>query len=197
MDNRGVNLFNKIAPVYALFFKLQQRNFRRTIDTARPQLDVRQYETALDVGCGTGALCSVLAEQGLAVTGMDPAARMLAAARKRSENRNVSFVRADARSPFPFDDDRFDLVFASYVAHGLFAPERLRMYSEMRRVAREKVIIHDYNDVRHPLTTIVERMEGGDYERFIVVAEDELRTVFSDVTVIQVSARGAWYVCTP
>ncbi|HSK69005.1 MAG TPA: class I SAM-dependent methyltransferase, partial [Candidatus Limnocylindria bacterium] len=88
--------------------------------------------------------------------------------------------------------------------HGMQPEERLRIYREMARVTSHKVIIHDFNKKRGLLTTILEKMEGGDYFRFIHVAEDEMRACgagegkcFDNVEVFPVATRVSWYVCTP
>ena len=50
----------------------------------------------LDVGCGTGLLACELAARGHEVTGADPAAAMLAVARRRPGGRRVRWIKADA-----------------------------------------------------------------------------------------------------
>jgi ubiquinone/menaquinone biosynthesis C-methylase UbiE len=50
----------------------------------------------LDVGCGTGLLACELAARGHDVTGADPAAAMLAVARRRPDGALVRWVEADA-----------------------------------------------------------------------------------------------------
>lgn len=197
-------LFNTIAPIYALFYKSQKRSFRRVIARSEKDLDIGVFDTILDVGCGTGALCSVLFEKGLEVTGIDPAEKMLKFARRISGNRGIDFIRADVLETLPFANHTFDAAIASYVAHGLRADERKRMYKEMSRVSKKAVIIHDYNANRSPMTSLIEWLERGDYFRFIRVAEQEMRhcvsdmeECFSEVRVINVDRRAAWYICTP
>lgn len=197
-------MFDTIAPVYALFFKSQQKSFRSAIERAKKELDISAFDAVIDVGCGTGALCSVLREKGLAVTGIDPAEKMLEIARKKPENKGIEFVRANVLEMLPFADRSFDLSMASFVAHGLRVDERKRMYVEMSRVTRSKVVIYDYNSSRSPLTSLVEWLERGDYFQFIKVNEDGLRQCvsemnecFSEVRIIDVDQRAAWYICTP
>ncbi len=205
MSKKNSNfLFNTIAPVYALFYKSQKRSFRQVLERAKKDLDISAFDTMLDVGCGTGALCSVLFEKGLAVTGIDPAEKMLKIARKNPENKGIDFIRADVLEKLPFADHEFDVSIASYVAHGLRTDERKRMYAEMSRVSKKAVIIHDYNANRSPMTSLIEWLERGDYFRFIRVAEKEMRQCvsdmeecFSEVRVINVDRRAAWYICTP
>ena len=62
MAKNSRSLFNTIAPVYNLFFTYQRKRFIETFAEIKPGFDISQFKTALDVGCGTGALCSVLNE---------------------------------------------------------------------------------------------------------------------------------------
>lgn len=204
MAKNSNRLFNTIAPIYGLFYDRQKSRYRSVIDQSSEGLDLASFDTVLDVGCGTGALCSVLHGKGLAVTGIEPAQKMLNIAQKQPENRNITFVRADVLDKLPFADKSFDISIASYVAHGLQKNERKQMYAEMSRVTRHKVIIYDYNQTRGLLTTLVEWLERGDYFHFIKQAKDEMEQCvsemtecFSEVKVIDVDAKAAWYIGTP
>lgn len=60
--------------------------------------------SVLDVGCGTGCLALLLAERGLAVVGVDPAAASLAVARAKPGAEQVRWVRGEvAATDGPFD----------------------------------------------------------------------------------------------
>jgi len=197
-------LFNAIAPFYGLFYNAQKKHYTKIIEDMSSKLDLTAFNTVLDVGCGTGALCSVLNEMGLEVTGVDPAEKMLNIARNKPENKTIRFIKANAFEGLPFARKTFDISLASYVAHGLQPHERKQMYAEMSRVTSSKVIIYDYNEKRSLPITIAEWLEGGDYFHFIRNAkaemencECELRQCFSDVEVINVSPQAAWYICTP
>ena len=197
-------LFNAIAPIYALFYNYQKKFFSKVIDGAKSEFDPTLYKTVLDVGCGTGALCSVLQGKGMKVTGIDSAKKMIASAKKNPENNGVSFIQADVGAGLPFPDKSFDIAIASYVAHGINAPERTVLYAEMGRIARHAVIIYDYNQKHSLMTTIVEYLERGDYFNFIKLAETEMiecimqnNKCFSNVRVVNVDLRAAWYICTP
>lgn len=198
------SLFNLIAPIYALFYNMQKKRFVKILERAGKELDLQSFRTVIDIGCGTGALCSVLHEKGLTVTGVDPAEKMLQAAKKKSGTTSIQFVRADVLQTLPYKDKEFDISIASYVAHGLQPEHRLVMYAEMSRITKDKVIIHDYNANRSLLTTLIEWLERGDYFHFIKVAEKEMKDCtsrmnpcFSEVTIINVDTRAAWYICTP
>src|SRR5215469_15253205 len=54
--------------------------------------------SVLDLGCGTGTLCNTLAERGHVATGVDPAAAMLALARRKPHAEKVEWVRCSAQS---------------------------------------------------------------------------------------------------
>jgi len=197
-------LFNKIAPIYGLFYYRQKKRFSEVLKRIKNELDLTSYETILDVGCGTGALCSVLFENGLSVTAIDPAEKMLEIAKKKSGNKGILYLRANVLKKLPFYDKCFDISIASYVAHGMGQNERILLYTEMSRVTRSKVIIYDYNKNRSLLTTIIEWLERGDYFHFIKNAESEMKNCvsemkacFSEVKVVNVDVRAAWYICTP
>ena len=197
-------MFNAIAPFYGLFFNNQRKKYAEVLENLETELDLKSFKTILDIGCGTGALCSVLSEKGLKVTGIDPAEKMLNIAMKRPENRAVRFLTADVLETLPFDDKSFDISIASYVAHGLQPHERKKMYTEMSRVSVSKVIIYDYNQNRSPLISFVEWLERGDYFRFIRNAKTEmedcvfeLKECFSDIKVVNVDAQAALYICIP
>jgi ubiquinone/menaquinone biosynthesis C-methylase UbiE len=197
-------LFNLVAPVYGLFYKVQKKRFSEVIEGVEHELDLSAFNTILDVGCGTGALCSVLKEKGLSVTGIDPAKKMLEIAESKPENKEISFIQANVLEGLPYEDHSFDIAIASYVAHGLKVEERKRMYAEMSRVARNYVVIYDYNDNRSLFTSFVEWLEGGDYFHFIKNAEpemkdcvSEMKNCFSEVKVVTVDTRAAWYICKP
>ena len=201
---KSESVFNLIAPIYGLFYEYQKKGFSKMLESAEKELGLSSFETILDVGCGTGALCAVLSEKGLIVTGVDSAEKMLGVARKKPENSSVRFVRANILEKQVFDDKSYDISIASYVAHGMKPSDRGLMYSEMQRVTKSAVLIYDYNQKRSLLTTIIEWLEGGQYFNFIKDPESELKNCvnelkkcFSEVKVINVGVRSALYICTP
>lgn len=115
--------------------------------------------------------------------------------KKKLKTLAIELFHVKAGEKLPFDDKSFDIVFASYVAHGLVQEQRINLYNEMKRLAKEIVIIHDYNENRQILTSLVEWIEAGDYFNFIKVAKDEMSGVFSNLTVINVGTSDAWYIC--
>lgn len=76
-------------------------------------IDFENAGSAIDLGCGNGALTKVLAEKGLSVWGIDASADQLEIARKNYPD--LSFIQADATD---FSVDRpVDVVFSNAVFH--------------------------------------------------------------------------------
>lgn len=190
-------VFDWIAPIYGLFYNYQKRHYKAVLDGAQNEMDFSTYKNIIDVGCGTGALCSALNQRGFVVTGVDPVQKMLSIAAKKQENKEIEFIQASALERMPFEDKSFDVSIASYVAHGLKGYERKIMYTEMSRITKHLVIIYDYNEKRSVLTNIIEWFEGGDYFNFIKKAKSEMKENFRDIRVIDVDLRAAWYICVP
>ncbi len=67
--------------------------------------------TVLDVGCGGGFLAEEFARDGFTVTGIDPAARSIVAARKHAAESCLAIDYRVGRGEFlPFHDGSFDIV---------------------------------------------------------------------------------------
>jgi SAM-dependent methyltransferase len=90
-------------------------------------------ETALDVGCGSGALLGELAERlgPEHVAGVDPSEPFLEIARQTVPGARLQRAAAEQ---LPFDDDAFDVVMSQLVVN--FMADAHRGVSEMRRVGR-------------------------------------------------------------
>ncbi|MCF7688376.1 MAG: class I SAM-dependent methyltransferase [Cephaloticoccus sp.] len=87
--------------------------------------------TVIDVGCGEGRFCRMLAKRGARVTGIDPTAKLIAEARRRQPDAVFHEARAEA---LPVADASMDLV-VSYLSL-LDIPDYKTAISEMKRVLR-------------------------------------------------------------
>ncbi len=89
----------------------------------------------LDVGCGTGALsASLLSEHPhVTITGIDPSAAFVAAARARLSDKRHKFEVGDAQG-LRFGTSEFDAVVSMLVLN--FVPDPARALAEFRRVVR-------------------------------------------------------------
>jgi SAM-dependent methyltransferase len=98
MDYRDAQL----AEIYDLInTRAQDTDFYLSLAGPRPC-------SVLDLGCGTGTLWCALAERGQRVTGVDPAAAMLAVARSKTHTKQVEWVESSAQSYKA--RERFDLI---------------------------------------------------------------------------------------
>ncbi|MET0829127.1 MAG: class I SAM-dependent methyltransferase [Microbacterium sp.] len=119
-------------------------------------LGVSAGTTALDVGCGPGALTEVLADRlgAASVIAVDPSEPFIAAIRERLPD--VVVVQASAED-LPFADQTFDLTVAQLVVH--FMPDPLVGVSELRRVTRAggvvAVSVWDFQTRRAPQSTFL------------------------------------------
>ena len=127
--------------------------------------------SALDVGCGTGALAARLAEAGYEMVGVDPSEGMLRVLEQRTSG--VRGVRGSGTS-LEFPDDSFDLVYCVAVMHHIAAADDVHLtLAEMVRVAKPggQVLVWDHNPrnpywrllmARVPQDTGEERLIGVD-----------------------------------
>lgn len=89
----------------------------------------------------------------------------------------------------------FDLVSAAYVAHGLPLENRRILYRECKRISKDTVLFHDYNENKRLFTSIIEYLEGCAYFNFICTVRQELADNFSEVKVLTGGPQSAWYIC--
>lgn len=120
------------------------------------ELQPRDGESLLDVGCGTGYFTRALAAAtGAPVTGIDINPDWIAYARRRNST-NVTYEVADARA-LPYEAASFDLVMS--ITALCFIEEERAAVREMLRVARRRVAIGLLN--RHSLLWFRKGRNGG------------------------------------
>ncbi|MFF4303669.1 class I SAM-dependent methyltransferase [Streptomyces sp. NPDC001601] len=78
----------------------------------------------LDLGCGTGSLSLLAAEQGHRVTGADSSPAMVERARAKLAGRDAVFLLGDAAAP-PVGERLFDVVLVRHVLWALPDPARV------------------------------------------------------------------------
>jgi SAM-dependent methyltransferase len=92
--------------------------------------EVRHGDRALDLGCGAGDFTALLAAAGARPVGVDVAEA--AVARARSRHPGLDFRLTPIDGPLEFEDNLFDLVWASEVIEHV--ADTGRWLSEVRRV---------------------------------------------------------------
>ncbi|MER6079049.1 class I SAM-dependent methyltransferase [Streptomyces sp. NPDC001833] len=78
----------------------------------------------LDLGCGTGSLALLAAEQGHRVTGVDSSPAMVERARAKLAGRDAVFLPGDAAAP-PVGERLFDVLLVRHVLWALPDPARV------------------------------------------------------------------------
>ncbi|MEU3758894.1 class I SAM-dependent methyltransferase [Streptomyces albogriseolus] len=95
----------------------------------------------LDLGCGTGSLSLLAAEQGHRVTGVDRSPAMVQLARQKLAGRHAVFLTGDAARP-PVDGERYDAVLVRHVLWTLPEPDRaLRRWRDLLRPGGRLVLV--------------------------------------------------------
>ena len=96
----------------------------------------------LDVGCGTGALCTAIRDrcEPSSIVGLEPSSGFLSTARARLGGQ-VTFLQGNA-SEIPLEDDAVDIVVSGLVLN--FIPDPLTALMEMERVASPGGMIGAY-----------------------------------------------------
>jgi ubiquinone/menaquinone biosynthesis C-methylase UbiE len=98
--------------------------------------------TILDAGCGEGVISILLAERGIASTGVDLSDPNIVAANGTSAERGftslTTFQVGDAEN-LPYPDKSFDTVISSHVLEHL--PDFDKGFRELCRVAKKRVIV--------------------------------------------------------
>lgn len=89
---------------------------------------------AVDLGCGTGAYCALLAERFTEVLAVDVSGPMLRQARARRPGGNVRFEQRDLRQVTAGLDGRFDTVISTLVLHHL--PDLAETLDHLRSLVR-------------------------------------------------------------
>ncbi len=194
ITDRHVLLFQRISPIYRMFFSMQVRMYRKALVQLKAQSAVPSGGSIIDIGCGTGALAFCLGAMGFQVTGIDAAPAMAAYSNKLNRNGKASFLVADALS-LPFREKSFDCATASFVLHGLGRDRRMGLMREAARITRGPVVFFDYIGPGSVFTDFIERLEGGDYFGFLATGRNEMEQVFGTVKTVSAGVQSAWYVC--
>lgn len=124
-------LFSRWAPFYD-GFELILSGVRNKVAQEINSTD----KTVLDVATGTGSLAIALSRTAKKVVGIDLSSKMLAVARKKNKNDNLSFLEMDA-SKMNFQDHEFDIITISLGLHDMPLEVRTAVLEEVKRVLKK------------------------------------------------------------
>ncbi|MFE0253476.1 class I SAM-dependent methyltransferase [Streptomyces sp. NPDC059010] len=114
----------------------------------------------LDLGCGTGSLSLLAAEQGHRVTGVDRSPAMVDLARAKLAGRDAAFLVGDAAAP-PVGEERYDVVLVRHVLWTLPDPARvLRHWAGLLRPGGRLVLVEGVWGTVSPVGIPADRLTG-------------------------------------
>ncbi len=191
-NKRARFIFNLIAPVYGMIDNAIEKEYLSMTKLLNDNIPLKGL-SVLDVGSGTGAWLSAINRFGIAeACGVDFSEKMVKQAIKNHPE--ITFKQGSGENLQMFDDNSFDLVTASFVLHGMKKEKRTRVLSEMKRVAKKHVVIHDFHKKTSLSIQMLEFLERSDYLNFKKGFEEEMKTLFRRTSVIPSQNGNGLYV---
>jgi ubiquinone/menaquinone biosynthesis C-methylase UbiE len=135
---------------------------KRVVDLAMDGL--KEIQTVLDVGTGSGLFTEQFAEKGLQVTGLDANPAMLPVAQQYVPS---GIFQEGVAEKLPFPDSSFDLVFMGLLLHE--ADDTLAALSEAHRVALQRLAILEWPDEEQAFGP--PRQHRLSYEKIVALAK--------------------------
>ena len=152
--NRIAFIYDILVRFISSFFGGEQELRRITID----EMELNPDQKVLDVCCGTGTLCAMIAEAVGScgeVIGIDLSENMLKKA-ERKRKKNMDFEIANAEE-IPYPDGYFDRVCITFGLHEMPYSVRMNVLREIARVltAGGKITVLDYARPKNALVRLL------------------------------------------
>ncbi len=164
VDKRTRFMFSTIAPIYARVDQSLIKGYQKSIDAVENEIDIKD-KSVLDIGTGTGAWAMKFIQKGASkVCGIDLSEKIIKSGREKHPE--ITFRIGNAEDLKDFPDNSFDIVTASFVIHGVKADRRAKILSEMKRITKKHVILHDFVGKTHFFVRFLEFIERSDYKNF-------------------------------
>lgn len=191
-DKRAQFIFNLIAPAYSILDKGTYNDFNIMADLLNEHYPLKS-KSVLDLGSGTGAWINALNQHELTkAVGVDFSEKMIHQANKKHPD--ITFIHQHGENLSAFDDNSFDVVTATFVLHGMKKEKRAKVLNEMKRVARHRVVIHDFYNNRQFVVQLLEFLERSDYVYFQKHFREEIKSFFSKTNIIKSKKGNALYM---
>ena len=150
--------------------------------------------TVLDVGFGTGTLCSKLYEQGCKIYGQDYSQRMIELAKEKMPEADLfryDFTKGLAK---PLLERKYDFIISTYAMHHLSNEGKTDLINDMRELLKEdgKILIGDIAFETREKMDQCKEMAGNEWddEETYFVYED-FRKIYPSMTFAPISFCGA------
>ena len=190
-DQRAKFIFNRIAPYYHWIDKGTQKDYQQMAERLNDVISLKD-KSVLDMGCGTGSWLKALSVYPVTkAVGIDMSSAMLKQA--GVQNPDLDCLHQEG-SLTRFDDNSFDIVTATFVLHGMKADKRAVLLKEMKRIAGEKVVIHDFYGKTQAVAVVLEWLERSDFRNFKKHFQEEMEDLFVSSYVIPGVGGKALYV---
>ena len=148
----------------------------RFITDAMPDLKERKVKKMLDLGCGAGRHCVLLANSGFEVVGMDLSKSALKMARRWARKEkldNVALVRATMTN-LPLNDSCLDAAISVSVIHHAFKKDIVMNVNEVYRVlGKDGLFLANLASVKDPRFGTGRKLEDNTF--WILEAFEEKR----------------------
>jgi len=191
-EKRAQFIFNLIAPAYSILDKGTFNDFKIMAELLNDHYPLKG-KSVLDVGSGTGSWISALNQHGLSkAVGADFSEKMIRQARQKHPE--IAFYHQHGENLNAFADNSFDVVTATFVLHGMKKDKRAKVLNEMKRIARHRVVIHDFYNNRQFIVRLLEFLERSDYVYFQKHFKTEIKSFFNQTEIIKGEKGNALYI---
>lgn len=133
------NIWDQFFEKRGRFYLLPHSAIKRIIE----KFKLFKIRKVLDLGCGSGRHCILLAKEGFVVTGLDYSKKALDLARNWAENEDldINLTKANFEKPLPYKDESFDAVIAIDSIHYSSTDTIRTVLKEMKRIVTEHGLI--------------------------------------------------------
>jgi len=186
--------YQRWLPAFQVINQKMRQNYRAAIPLLLQRVAINDSTTVLDVGTGTGGFAGILSGYTSHVTGIDFSPEMLKEARKAYGDK-IKFREMAAHEISCFEPRSYDLVVSAFCLHDMNDSYRLFVLEQMRRAARQKVVIFDLAKTMNPVIWAIELLEGSFYKDYIRAIDGQLAAVFPGCEKIAFSNWMCIYIC--